>query len=128
MSVAPARTGITLNGSTVALSGIDHSGSAGVTGSVSVTATAVIDLAGAAYHSGGDQNWTGQVVLLHDETVTSDTGGLTFGGPINGAHALSLFATSGMVALGSVGTTQALTTLLVDPAGILLDGTVYHTT
>ncbi len=119
---------LTLGAKTIALSGVDHSGTAGVTGTIALTASSLITLGGTAYHSGGDQSYTGPVVLAASETVTSDTGGITFGGPINGAVALSLVATSGTVSLGNVGTTTKLASLFVDPAGIVLDGTTYRTT
>src|SRR5207248_5913000 len=52
---------------TVALSGIDHAGSAGVSGGVSILGTTVIDLGGSAYHAGGSESLTGPVVLLGNE-------------------------------------------------------------
>ncbi len=119
--------GLTLDAKTITLSGIDHAGAAGVSGTVGITASSVITLGSTAYHSGGNQTYTGSVVLAGNETVTSDTGNIGFGGPINGSFALSLFATSGTVSLGDVGTTTKLASLLVDPALILLDGTTYHT-
>jgi hypothetical protein len=118
---------LTLDAKTITLSGIDHAGAAGVSGTVGITASSVITLGSTAYHSGGNQTYTGSVVLAGNETVTSDTGNIGFGGPINGSFALSLFATSGTVSLGDVGTTTKLASLLVDPALILLDGTTYHT-
>ncbi|MGE5200603.1 MAG: beta strand repeat-containing protein, partial [Acidobacteriota bacterium] len=86
---------------------------------------------GSVIHATGSLSFTGPIVLLHDETMTSDHADIAFVGTvstINGAHALSLFAGTGTVSLGgSVGGTTALTTLLVDPSSIILGGTTYHT-
>src|SRR4029077_8532654 len=108
--------------------------SPGVTGTVSIAGTSLITLAGSAYHSGGSESLSGPVALLHDETLTSDSGDIRFVGTtstINGGFALSLKAasSSGTVSLGgSVGSATALTSLVVDPATIALGGSTYHTT
>ncbi|HTS93434.1 MAG TPA: hypothetical protein VMG55_15590, partial [Stellaceae bacterium] len=87
---------------------------------------------GSLVHTTGSQSFTGPVVLLHDESMTSDAGSIFFvgtGSTINGAHALTLLASAGTVSLGgSAGNTTALTTLSVDPAAIVLGGSTYHTT
>ncbi|HUN47612.1 MAG TPA: filamentous hemagglutinin N-terminal domain-containing protein, partial [Stellaceae bacterium] len=126
-----ALTSLSLTGSAVTLHGIGGTND-GVTGTVAVNGTAGISLGGSAYHSGLTQTYTGPVTLLSDLSITSDTANISFvgtGSTINGAHALSLFAATGIVSLGgSVGNGTALASLLVDPVGIVLGGSTYHTT
>ena len=86
-----------------------------------------ITLSGSTYHTSGDQTYSAPVLLGGNETITSDTGNISFAGAINGAFGLSLFASSGTVGLSDVGTSIALTSLLVAPTSIVLDGTTYHT-
>jgi filamentous hemagglutinin family protein len=127
-----ALAALSLGGSAVILNGIDHGGSAGVSGAVNVAGTSAITLNEGTYHSGAAQAYTGPVALTADTTMTSDSGDLDFVGTqstINGAHSLSLQATAGTVSLGgSVGNATELTSLLVDPVGIILGGAAYHTT
>ena len=125
-STAPLTT-LTATGQNVTLSGIGATSFAGV-GSLAVTAATLTTLSGSVYHSSGSESFSGSVLLGADETVQSDTGSINFGGAINGAHALSLFAASGTVSLGNVGASTPLTSLLVDPTGIVLSGTTYDTT
>ena len=84
-------------------------------------------LNGSIVHTTGNEAFSGPVILASNETVTSNTGSVTFGGPIDGGFAISLFATSGTVSLGNVGASTPLTSLLVDPVGIVLTGNSYET-
>ncbi|HTS90895.1 MAG TPA: hypothetical protein VMG55_02750, partial [Stellaceae bacterium] len=87
-----------------------------------------ITLTGSLYETTAGQSFGSPVVLATDVSVISDTGGVTFSSTVNGAHSLSVTATSGTAAFdGAVGGTTALTALFVDPAGIVLGGSV-HTT
>ncbi|HLJ22341.1 MAG TPA: filamentous hemagglutinin N-terminal domain-containing protein, partial [Stellaceae bacterium] len=128
-----ALSSFSASGETVSLSGIGSSGRDGVTGAVSIAGSSLIALAGTAYHSGGSQSLSGPVTLLHDETMTSDSGDIRFVGTtstIDGGFALALStsSSSGTVSLGgSVGGLTRLTSLVVDPATITLGGSTYHT-
>ncbi len=132
-----ALTALTLTGQTVLLSGIDHGGSAGVTGTVTVSGGST--LGEGTYHSGGTQTFTGPVLLAANTVMTSDSGDLRFVGTestINSLSSESLVSlgltaasSTGTVSLGgSVGDTTKLSSLLVDPASIVLGGAVYDTT
>ncbi len=122
-----ALTSLDINGAAVTLTGIGGEGD-GVTGAISVTGTGGITLNEGTYRSDGTQAYNGAATLGADTVVTSDSGNIAFTSTIDGAHALSLQAAAGTVSLGgSVGTTIALTSLLVDPIGIVLGGAAYHT-
>jgi len=99
------------------------------------TTGATITLGGTTLHSSGSQSFTGPVLLTSSENLTSDHGDIRFigtGSTINdtvvGADTLSLVAALGVVSLGgSVGDTAALSSLAVDPTGIVLGSSIYHT-
>src|SRR5260370_40063029 len=108
---------LTANAATVALSGIGTAASAGVTGSVSITASGLIVVDGSIYHTGGTESFAGPVTLLHDVSVISNTGNVTFTSTIDGVHALSVTASAGTVGVGGViGGTSALTSLALTGA------------
>ncbi len=118
-----ALTRLSMDGQTVTLNGIGTAGNDGVTGTVSVTGTNGITLDEGTYHSGGTQTWNGAVALGADTAVTSDSGSVTFTSTINGAHALSVLASLGGIAVdGLIGGGTALTTLSLDGQTVTLNG------
>src|SRR5262249_56329006 len=61
-------------------------------------------------------------------TLHSGGGNMSFAGSTERPFGLSVVPAARLVSLHDVGATTPLTQLVVDPAGIVLNGSIYHTT
>jgi hypothetical protein len=81
-------------------------------GDLSVVGAAVLN-AGTISTSGA-QSYSAATTLVRDTVLTAGVGGVSFGGTVDGAYALTVNTSGDTTFLDSVGATQALTSLTTD--------------
>jgi len=81
-------------------------------GDLSVVGAAVLN-AGTISTSGA-QSYSAATTLMRDTVLTAGAGGVSFGGAVDGAYALTVNTRGDTTFLGTVGATQALTNLTTD--------------
>jgi filamentous hemagglutinin family protein len=111
-------------GSAVALASLTQTGN-GTTTLAATTTTGTINLSGPAklggnvHTNGGDLGIAGATTLANDVTVDAGSGNTTFGGSVDGAHALTIASVGATTFSAAIGQTTALTRLTQTGSGAI---------